>query len=446
LKTLDSEVIKYLNKYQINGYKLIWNRNNNITTAVVIPAIKEYLNIRKLLKSLTETNTAFFPTTLFVFVINNTPSSDDQIKKDNLDTLDLMKNILSQYRVDNLITDVIGSGLNVGYIDASTPGNELSEKEGGVGIARKIGMDEALTIFDYTADISKLLICLDADCTVENNYLDAIHTVFLKENAKAASVSFEHVINSNEEEDRAITCYEIFLRYYVLSLKYAGSYYAFHTIGSAMACDHETYIKAEGMNKKKAAEDFYFLEKISKNTKIFNINSTKVFPSGRKSWRVPFGTGQRVSRFHAGTHDEYSLYNPDAFEILKEWLILFHQDYHMNPVQYLHQAKLISKSLYDFLILQNFESNMEKILKSSKTDKQLRKQKLGWFDGFKTLKLIHFLRDNETPNIFMLEALDIIFGKLNACYQAWDNKCFPDQKILYGYLNKLRTLDKEKII
>ena len=30
-----------------------------------------------------------------------------------------------------------------------------------------------------------------------------------------------------------------------------------------------------------------------------------VYPSERKSWRVPFGTGQRVTRFHANTHKEY---------------------------------------------------------------------------------------------------------------------------------------------
>ena len=39
-------------------------------------------------------------------------------------------------------------------------------------------------------------------------------------------------------DNSAIICYETFLRYYVMCLRYAGSYYAFHTIGSAMACDH----------------------------------------------------------------------------------------------------------------------------------------------------------------------------------------------------------------
>ena len=443
---MDSEVVKYLAKYQIKGHELVWNRNNRISSAVVIPAIKEYYNIRELLKSLIEADPACFTNTLFIFVINNIPSSDNNIKEDNLISIKFLKSIVNKFSTDELVNQVIESDLNVGYIDASTPGKELSEKEGGVGLARKTGMDEALKIFNYEENSPKLLICLDADCTVDRNYLSEIHSVFSNKEVKAASINFEHIINGNEEEYRAITCYEIFLRYYVLGLRYADSYYAFHTIGSSMACDYSAYIKSEGMNKKKAAEDFYFLEKISKNTRIYNINKTTVYPSGRKSWRVPFGTGQRITRFHAGTHDEYSLYNPDSFEILKEWLHLFHTDNIMSPSQYIYHAGIINKGLVDFLNLQNFETSVEKIIRSSKSDDQIRKQKLGWFDGFRTLKLIHFLRDNGLENIFMADALDILLRKLNIPSPQRSGECVPEQKTLFQYLNRLRILDKEELI
>ena len=68
----------------------------------------------------------------------------------------------------------------------------------------------------------------------------------------------------DNDETKAIICYEIFLRYYVLGLKFAKSDYAFHTIGSTMLCTPDAYVKVEGMNKRKAAEDFYFLEKLAK--------------------------------------------------------------------------------------------------------------------------------------------------------------------------------------
>ena len=191
---MDSEVIKYLKKYQIRGHELIWNWNNNISSAVIIPAIKELNNIKLLLKSLTEADSSYFDNTIFVFVINNVPSSDENIKEDNLKSIELMKNILAKMPGDDLINDVLNSGLNIGYIDASTHGNELSEKNGGVGLARKTGMDEVLKIFNYSNKEPKLLICLDADCTVENNYLNEIHLAFEKKKIKAASIYFEHKI------------------------------------------------------------------------------------------------------------------------------------------------------------------------------------------------------------------------------------------------------------
>jgi hypothetical protein len=440
---LDSEVIKYLKKYSIQDIELVYNSNSELTTAVIIPAIQEYENIKVLLLSLIKNDPHYFNNTLFVFVINNLSSSDFCIKEENNKSLLLLDSIVNKSSSETFIKNIIESGLNIGYIDASSPGKELPEKSGGVGLARKLGMDAAISIFNYGDKSKKLLICLDADCVVEKNYLTEIHNQFYANNIKAASINFEHRLTINDEYDSAIICYEIFLRNYVLGLKLAGSYYAFHTIGSSMACDHEIYIKTEGMNKKKAAEDFYFLEKISKHTPIFNIKNTKVYPSARKSWRVPFGTGQRVTRFHAKTHEEYLLYNPCIFELLKEWVAIFHSERILIAQEYLLQAKQISNGLYEFLELQDFSKNFNSILNSSKSAAQINLQKLRWFDGFRTLKLIHFLRDNYYPNINMFEALDIMFEKYNISPPECRKDAIPCMKTQTEYLERLRIIDNK---
>jgi hypothetical protein len=438
----DSEVLKYLNKYSIKGIDLVWNPDNGITSAVVVPAIQEHDNIKTLIQSLIKNKSIYFHNTLFIFVINNTHSSNLKVKEDNKRSLKLLNKIVIKSPADNFIKSIIKSGLKIGYIDASSPGKELPEKEGGVGLARKIGMDAALSIFNYEEKRKeKILICLDADCTVKENYLTEIHKHFYENKIKAASIYFEHILAYPEKDISAIICYETFLRYYVMCLRYAGSYYAFHTIGSAMACDHQTYIKAEGMNKKKAAEDFYFLEKISKHTRIYNIKDTAVFPSERKSWRVPFGTGQRVTRFHAKTHEEHFLYDPYIFEVLKEWLNIFHSGEILSPEKYLLYGKSICKGLYEFLQLHNFSLNFTAILNSSKSAEQIKMQQLRWFDGFRTLKLIHFLRDNYFPNINMYDALDIIFAKCSIPIPQRTNENIPVMEIQLQYLEKLRVLD-----
>ncbi|GAI77402.1 unnamed protein product, partial [marine sediment metagenome] len=209
--------------------------------------------------------------------------------------------------------------LQVAYVDASSPGFEMPDRNGGVGLARKIGLDTALKVFDYQEPVVKLLFCLDADTLVEKNYLSAVRNFFEKEKATAAVVAFQHQDADEPSVQAAICCYEIFLRYYVLGLRYANSMYAFHSIGSTMVCTADGYTAVRGMNRKEAAEDFYFLNKLAKIKGMNMINNTRVCPSARPSNRVPFGTGQRIIRFLKGEQNEYMLYDPQVFWILKEW-------------------------------------------------------------------------------------------------------------------------------
>lgn len=184
-------------------------------------------------------------------------------------------------------------------------------------------MDLALTKFDYLSINKNIMICTDADCIVDSDYISEILQEFNRNNFEAAVVNFAHDISGRDEETKAIICYEIFLRYYVLGLSFAKSDYAFHTIGSTMLCTPDAYVKVEGMNKRKAAEDFYFLEKLAKIYPMGEIKSTFVHPSKRSSWRVPFGTGRSVDRYLSNSRDEYLLYDPKSFVILKTWLEVF---------------------------------------------------------------------------------------------------------------------------
>ena len=265
MQNLPANVLSYLSKHLIKNYTIERQGKNEINNVIVIPAIAEYDNIKVLLKSLSENDPAFFPSSLILFVINNSPVSVDEIKKDNLNSINLLRSITGANNKDDFSREIINSGLQIGLIDASSEGKELNTKQAGVGLARKIGMDLSLTIFDYSKDTKKLIICLDADCTVSQTYLTNIINDFNKNDFSVAVVNFEHPVDGTDDYNAAIICYEIFLRYYVAGLIFAGSDYAFHSIGSTMMCDHNSYMKIGGMNKRKAAEDFYFLEKLAKN-------------------------------------------------------------------------------------------------------------------------------------------------------------------------------------
>ena len=180
---------------------------------------------------------------------------------------------------------------------------------------------------------------------------------------------------------------------------------------------------------------------MSKFTRIENIKGTTVHPSSRKSWRVPFGTGQRVNRFFAGTHDEYVLYDPDSFFVLKEWLNLFNKMSSAHAGKILSEAKNINPHLHTFLEDQNFERDWNKIIKNSKSTEQIDKQRSFWFDGFRTLKLIHYLRDKSFPMINMFDALDLLLTEFGADNPRRSKTGLPGLEVQKDYLNILREAD-----
>lgn len=403
---LPNVVHNYLKRYADNKWRVEGHQDKTFNNIIIIPAIAELDNIRKLLKSLSENDQKYFDETLVLIVINNTYSADTEIKAQNKSTITYLNDILYNNLNDDLTESLRCSGLNLSYINASSNGYEMPDKEGGVGLARKIGMDLSLKYFDYSNQRKKILICTDADCTFQNNYITSIVDYFNTRNCGAAVVNYEHNIAGSSEITRAIVCYELYLRYYLTGLLYAGSSYLFHTIGSTMVCDYDCYIKIGGMNKLKAAEDFYFLEKLSKIKEIHTIRNTCVHPSARPSFRVPFGTGQRVNRFLSKVSDEYLIYNPKSFVVLKHWLNLLDSLTVSNLHKVLNEAKSINPYLYNFLEVNKFIFFWEKICIQNLSEQQLTRQKKFWFDAFRTLKLIHYLRDNAFPLINTFDAID----------------------------------------
>ncbi len=435
-------VQSYFNKYSVNTWKLESNLQTKIDNAVVVPVICENENLRTLLSSLLQNDSKYFHNTIFIFVINNFSDSSEEVKSDNQKSLSFLREIMSCNNSSGLFTEeIIRAKMNIGLIDAASENFEMPAKTGGVGLARKIGMDEALKIFDYESPAKKILICLDADCTVSANYLTAIVDEYNTRNLSAAYVKFIHKVEENTPTTQAIICYEIFLHYYVHGLKYADSPFAFHTIGSTMICDYESYIKAEGMNKRKAAEDFYFMEKLAKNYKVDKINSATVYPSSRSSWRVPFGTGQRVGRYLSHIQNEYLLYDPKSFDVLKQWLQIYNSSLSFTADEFIKSAENIHPELCNFLLQQNFVNDWTKILEHSTTPGQITKQKHKWFDGFRTLKLIHHLRDTAFPQLNMFEALNGMFERFAITRNFfWFEKEVPNLDVQIKYLELLREL------
>lgn len=392
---------EYENKFALLDRPLVSSELGGIDQIVVIPALAETSSLPATLVSLARNPDRELARSLILCVINNRGrhTSPPWEIKDNQDSMHYLQALI------RALPGHVPANLRLAYIDASSPGREMPDKYGGVGAARKLGLDRALRLFDYSLDSVKLLISLDADTLVEDNYLEAIRNFFGPGKA-AAAVNYAHQIPVHARERLAICNYEIFLRYYVIGLRYAGSPYAFPSIGSTMVCTAEAYVAVGGMNRRDAAEDFYFLNKLAKFQTIGCIGTTTVSPSARLSRRVPFGTGRRMLRFMEEEANEWLLYDPRIFVILKRWLEVMEAAPDRETAEIMRQSGQIDARLLAFLEQQQFAVAWSRIRKNVKRREGLQRHFHCWFDGFKTLKLLHFLTDQGLPHINMFSALE----------------------------------------
>lgn len=274
---------------------------------------------------------------------------------------------------------------------------DLPKKSAGVGLARKIGMDEALYRLGAIG-VNGGIVCLDADCRVADNYLVALEQAFAQ-GIQSASIHFEHRPDVSEVLHEGIVQYELFLRYYVDALRWAGFPYAYHTIGSSMAVRAHIYALSGGMNRRKAGEDFYFLHKVAPLGKYYELSQTTVYPSSRTSHRVPFGTGKAQQKWLDNEQMVLPTYDPQTFVDLKAFLEGTAQLFEQSPEAIKQTYQAFPASIQAFFGWEEFMAQVQDIRQKTATLERFLKRWFHWIDGFKILKYVHFARDHYYPEM-----------------------------------------------
>ena len=377
---------------------------------IVIAACDEYEYLPRLFKSLNKVKE--IKNCAVIVVVNNSQCASQEVVNNNLLTLKDIKKSIGKYFHSNLIY-----GKNLFIVDAV---NNLlithKRKFFGVGAARKLGMDLALNILnlsDLSNEQNPLMISLDADCLVDEDYLLKIEECFAKQkNIVAGVCRFRHQRSENELQNLAIAEYEQFMDNYVNGLKFAGSPYAFYALGSAIVCTAEAYVAVNGMVIREAGEDFYFLQKLRKYGGFATIPTT-VYPSSRISERVPFGTGTKIAEIlndsikntvDAENRVVLAHYNNKVFwELKKIYDIVedLRQQKNLENLALVINQQHVSSFIKDFFIEQNFCEIWQKILNNVSNETIAQEQAFHiWFDGFKILKFIHFLE--QYPQFFRI--------------------------------------------
>lgn len=418
MSLLPAAAQRYLDRSSASGpWALEGEDRADFDGAVVIPALAEGDSLFATLQSLTANPCHLLARFLVVVVVNH---------GEHAAAANRLQNELDLARLADMSEC---SELCLAWIDAASPGREVPAKQAGVGFVRKLGMDLALSRLNWPED--PLLICLDADTLVQATYLESIVAHFRRSKLGAAVLPFRHQPGVDNAQQFAIDRYELFLRSYVYGLRLAGSPYAFNTVGSAIACRASAYVRCGGMNCRKAGEDFYFLQKLAKTDGVDLLSGTTVFPEPRVSERVPFGTGRSMGKLLNGDTQAVLFYPAAAFRVLADWLCLVEQNLSEDAEELLTQAEKTSPILADYLDQAGWRTVWPRLQSTHRNEEQRSKAFHAWFDGFRTMRLIHMLCETEPCRS---ESEDVLME-----YFAWDGRACPGTPA--GMLEELRLND-----
>lgn len=278
-----------------------------------------------------------------------------------------------------------------------------SDASQGVGLARKVGCDIALRWMAQGGIGSHWIYSSDADAQLPADYFNRVAS--LRGQPAAALFPFRHVAGTDSRCNKATALYELRLHYYVLGLAYAGSPYAYHTLGSCLAIQADAYAKVRGFPRRAGAEDFYLLNKLAKVGPVVQLPGQCIRLLSRPSQRVPFGTGPAVATI-AGAEvpaDLKLFYHPACFVALRAVLKTVEQQWQAPTAALEDQlaaqglAADLAQASIRALEVMALPMAIAHCHRQGKSQAQFIQQFHQWFDAFRSLKFVHAIRDAGWP-------------------------------------------------
>lgn len=371
-------VSRYLSRYGEPEAAAVPLPGRNYDNAIVIPCYDEQPGCLDAVLDLVEGSP------LAIVVVN---APDDAPAASLARTRALWRNLAGETNEAFRWTRTTG-GIDVLAIDRASPGRRIPRRQG-VGLARKIGADAACALFAGGALRSPWLYFTDADVRLPRDYLH--HPP-----ARPGTLVMPYRHEAGGPLESRAKHYELHLRYHVDRLRYAGSPYAFHTIGSTIAIHAGVYAKVRGIPRRNAGEDFYLLNKAAKVAPVFAATRPKIVIRARLSNRVPFGTGPALQAM--GDVATFNSYAHESFDLLRQAIGFIDQG---DPIQ------SRTRSLLEEL---GFFHRLERAKAQYRHPETLRKAMHQWFDAFRTLRFIHLAR-RWHPDRPLKSTLDGVYGK-----------------------------------
>lgn len=340
---------------------------------------------------------------LAVLVVNGRDDDPPHVHAGNAACLRALADRGPGRDIDDGVRWVQGGEPDLLLVDRSS-GRRWFGARDGVGLARRIGSDIVAAMWAHGRLGSPWIHGTDADAVLGR---DHFATARAHDEAVALVHPYWHAPSGDASLDEAVALYEIGLRWYVVGLAASGSPWSYATLGSCISVRIDTYAAVRGMPRRRAAEDFYLLAKVAKLGAVVRPDVAPVRLASRASDRVPFGTGPGVARLMAlraegGTP---KVYHPHTFDHLART--------HRHIAAFAREPERVAEPPDARLVAAwqqvDLEAGMRAAVRSASSP-ELRGQRVcEWFDAFRTLKLVHALRDRGLAPVAWDEAL-AMFG------------------------------------
>lgn len=424
---------RYLDKNAENTARFVLARARQplktlYSSAVVVPIFDETpLCLDRLVRAIEEPKTSSCRLVIAVF---NAPSSAAPDQRER--TTRLMKALRargpssepfgsrSMTLVEAPFRSICGTprAIDLLVVDATAGEFGLRPKEG-VGRARKLGADLALALFVRGSLQSPMLGCTDADAQLPPSYFSELEA---KQQASALLFPFAHQKSNDFALDLGMAQLEATFRYYVLGLSYAGSPYAYQSLGSAMAVSLPHYAAVRGFPNRQAGEDFHLLSKLAQLQDLRRVKIDEIQIFTRVSARVPFGTGPRLAQWLEQHHDKRTsmlTYDPQIFVALKQFLERMKQAAMLGDLDSEPRLHAVDHEV---------ESAFARLLPSLATcpsDAHRLRRVHEQFDALATLQFIHRQSGGHFPHVGLDVALrriglEVAGGAPEAALNSWD--------------------------
>ena len=201
--------------------------------------------------------------------------------------------------------------------------------------------------------------------------------------------------------------------------------------------------------------DFYFIQKVAQNGRYSDCTTTCIIPSPRPSDRVPFGTGPVVMSLISGSPESLLTYNPAGFEMLEGLFrtiknysgSIDFSEYKKHGVPENLASQIIRNSfkgrpdnqkyslLMKFLSQTGFEDALKEIIINTATPGAFMKRFWNYFNMFRILKFLHFIRENGIRDVPVRQAAYEMLSRLGKSYS--EELTVGELLLIYRMLDRL---------